>query len=147
MTDPYLWHVTLDTGHGRRSLRSEVDEAVVTVVGQHLAEALAGEMSPLPGPPGYTLHAKAVGPALLGTVYADEWPVVTIGVVGKARGVGRLWQMLHEGRTLATDAGDPPRPPWCAVRFEPALADHADATAWLGDYERLLAWAFLDGPT
>lgn len=143
----YIWHVTLNTGGRRRSPRSEVDPVVARIVADNLAEALAGGVVPLPDDFGScSLKATATGPWLLATVLHGDTPLVTIGVAPRSRGDWRLWQMLHDNHRLTTDPAELPPPPWCAVRIEAGLLRHLDATAWLGDYERLLAWAWVDRP-
>ena len=39
-----------------------------------------------------------------------------------------------------------PEPPWCAVEIHPALALYPAAAEWLGDFERCVAWAWVDPP-
>ena len=139
MSADYLWHLTTTTGHGRRSYRNEVDPAVVTLVRQQLGEALAGIDVVVRD--GYALTAKAVGTALVATVSGPKGTLVTIGVARKSRDAARLWQMLQS----KSDAiGEMPRPPWCAVALHPAIAGDPIAATWLGDYERCLAWAWVD---
>lgn len=140
----YIWHVTLNTGHGRRSPRSEVDAGALRLVADHLERAIEAD-SPLPGNTGCQLMATASGPWLIATVMSGDAPLVTIGVAPRSRGAGRLWAMLHDSRIdLMTNPADVPRPPWCAARLEPGLAAYPDTAGWLGDYERLIAWAWLD---
>lgn len=44
-----------------------------------------------------------------------------------------------------TEPGDPPRPPWLAVRMEAMAPSIPPADLlWLADFERTLAWAWLD---
>lgn len=118
---------------------------VARIVADNLAEALAlGEVSLPDDFGGCSLKATATGPWLLATVLHGDTPLVTIGVARHASGAARLWQMLHEGHKTRTDPADAPSEPWCAVRIEAGLLQCLDATAWLADYERTLAWAWLD---
>jgi hypothetical protein len=147
----YLWHVTLNTGHGRRSPRSEVSAAAIEAVGRNLDEALAaGTFVPLTGPPGYLLKADAVGASLTASVAADSehgpMPLVTFGVALRARNAGRLWRLLHDvkGYDFATDPEVVAKPPWCAVRLYDTIGLDMAAMAWLGDFERCAAWAWIE---
>ena len=140
----YLWHLTLDTGLGRRSERSEVGDAVVTTLSQQIAEMLDG--LPVEVRPGYGLSGAAARGALLATVSGAHGPLVTVAVAPSGRSSPLLWEQLRRsapaGETLPEDA---PQPPWCAVRIYPAaLARDEDAVRWLGDFERCLAWAWIE---
>jgi hypothetical protein len=73
-------------------------------------------------------------------------PLVTIAVAAKSKVSARLWSELQRpipGSSPA--AGDPPRAPWVAARLYPTLALDPDAAVWLGDFERCLAWAWIEG--
>lgn len=132
----YIWHVTLDTGHGRRSLRNEIDAATITIVRQQIDEALAaGSAAILEG---YTLTATTPAGALLATVTGNAGPLAIIGVARSSLQSAALWRRLDA-------EGAPPSPPWCAVRLQAPLASDLDAAGWLGDYERCIAWAWLAG--
>ena len=157
MTELYIWHVTLDTGHTRRSPRSEVDDGVLPRVQAMLQQALAGERPEVMN--GCTLTAAAEGRCLLGTVWkplgsvSKSVPVVTIGVAEHSRCGGRLWRLMHDvaDRTgmppLATNRTKPPQEPWCAARLEIGSIAAVETMEWLGDFERCLAWAFLERHT
>lgn len=137
MSGRYLWHVTLNTGESHRSYRNEVRDAIMTLLRQQIDEALAGLDVAIK--PGYRLKADTVGGALVGTVMRDrDDPLCTIAVARNARQGAAIWRLLQE-------AGSPPRSPWCAVRLYAGLAYDPDALIWLGDFERCLAWAWLDG--
>lgn len=147
----YLWHVTLNTGHGRRSPRSEVTPAAIEAVGRNLDEALAaGTFIPLVGPSGYLLKADAVGASLMASVAAERdgkpMPLVTFGVALKARNAPRLWRLLHdvEEYDFATDPEVVAKPPWCAVRLYDTIGLDMAAMAWLGDFERCVSWAWIE---
>lgn len=53
----------------------------------------------------------------------------------------RLWKIL--GGT-----GNQPSLPWCGVKIEPTLVlahlHTADGVSWMGDFERCVAWAWID---
>lgn len=135
MSNDYIWHVTLDTGHARQSYRSEIDDAIATLVRQHIDEALAGH--PVEIRPGYDLKVSTAGGALLATVISNRvGPLVTIAIARVSRHSRKLWDLM--------DGQDsPPETPWCAVRLHPGLDDDLAAASWLGDFERCIAWAWI----
>jgi hypothetical protein len=45
---------------------------------------------------------------------------------------------------LATDRDEVPPEPWCAARIEVGSLAFPDEMLWLGDFERCLAWAWLE---
>jgi len=139
----YITHITLDTGHSRRSPAHEVDAAVATLVRQQLDEALAGMHVEIR--PGYRLMANTAAGALLATVIAGaDAPLCTIAVARNSRQSKALWDILKQPVDIGALAkGDAPPAPWCAVRLYPALSDHLDALAWIGDFERCAAWGWL----
>lgn len=142
--DRYVMHVTLETGHGRRSYRHEVADAVVTLLRQQIAEMLAG--MPVEIRPGYTMSGAAAGPALLATVSRDGRPLITVAVAAKSRASARLWRELqHPVPGSSPAVGDPPRAPWVAARLYPTLVLDPEAATWLGDFGRCLAWAWIEG--
>lgn len=141
----YLWHMTLDTGHGHKSPRADVSDVVIKHLRPHLERAIANKTDPVPIDGGYALYATADGAWLLATVLdRDMAPIVTFGVAPRSRGAGRLWQMLHDGRPdLTTEPAQPPAAPWCAVRIEDQ-ARLLPAVEWIADYERCIAWAWIE---
>jgi hypothetical protein len=140
----YILHMTLGTGDIRRSWRHEVEDGVVSLIRQQIAEMLAG--LPVEVRPGYAMAGAAAGAALLATVSRDRVPLVTIAVAAKAKASARLWDELRRPVPgAAAAAGEPPQAPWVAARLWPALARDPEAAAWLGDFERCLAWAWIEG--
>lgn len=147
----YLWHVTLNTGHGRKSPRDEVAQQALDAVALELSRALTGKETDLRIGPGteksYRLKATVVGAVLLCTVLTGAGaPLVTFGVAPRSRDADKLWSLLHQGaHDLATKANDVPEPPWCAVRIEmQSIANDPGSLEWLPDFERLLAWVWIE---
>lgn len=159
----YIRHLTLNTGHSRDSLREEVGEDVIEACRDLIADCLVSRLyEPIPAvQPDCVLNATREGKCLIATVsglfagdrgeYAGELqriPLVTVGVAESARCGATLWRALHAGREpeLQTQRDNPPPAPWCAARLEPGLNFQlfAPAAHWLGDFERCLAWGWLD---
>jgi hypothetical protein len=150
----YITHVTLGTGHSRRSLRDEVRGDVMDVVAPWLSDALVGEAAvPLPvevlseftAQPLTTSGGLVVtvsGPDILSLVPDPGGiPLVTFGVARRSRGAGQLWDQLAKASGATTA---PPPVPWCAVIIYPTLKAFPDAANWLGDFERCVAWAWIE---
>lgn len=134
----HIDHITLDTGHVRRSPRAEAGDDAVDAMRESLEDALTHprERTPLPAIAGYSYNATAQDGTLMvtiwGTVRSMPAPVVTFGVAragGDARG---LWHTLHDPRgglealPYATDIDQVPSAPWLAARR--GARRHADAT-------------------
>lgn len=149
----YFEHVTLTTGDRRRSPRSEVADQVIEGL-QPMIEAIeqAGAetpMIPLPGVPGYSVSGRADSRCLVATVYADGPPselLASIGIALHSRCGASLWRNLHQWGQLGvvTDPEAPPPEPWVAAALDEGAPNHVEAMEVLGDFERCLAWAFLE---
>lgn len=149
MTARYIHHVTLTTGHVRRSPRHEVGDDVVAMLGRWIESALAGEEVPMRGY-GTVITAQRRGKCLIVDVM-DDTPartlLATIGVAAHSKCGSALWRDLHaEARALlVTDPEHPPAEPWVAARLHSGLllGGH-EALGWLGDFERCIAWAWIE---
>lgn len=144
----YIHHVTLTTGHTRRSWRHEISPEAMHVVSAMLDAVLVEREVAIPATePPCTVSVTAEGRCMIATVWGPERaPLATFGVAAKARCGVKLWTLLHGHAVgpLATSPHERPQEPWCAVRLEPTLVLHERAAEWLGDFERCLAWAWLE---
>ncbi|OYQ37496.1 hypothetical protein CHU95_01125 [Niveispirillum lacus] len=147
-----LEHITITTGHSRTSSRNEVDPEFFPILSKLIRDAVSGKMPKIPGDFGkYHLSATVEGNAVIATVWSlkegRRSPVVTFGVATDAESGAPLWRALHNNHHFpiasATDPDVIPEAPWCAVRFEIGLVENLDATTWLGDFERCVAWAWV----
>lgn len=98
-----------------------------------------------PREPGAT-HQRGHVLTLAGGVQPPQ-ALATIGVATHSRCGSHLWRELHDmpGWPAATDRAECPPEPWCGVQLEYAIALQSDTAAWLGDFERCLAWAWVAG--
>jgi hypothetical protein len=148
----FIKHVTLTTGHSRRSLAGEVAPEAVAVCRDLIRRITAGDVSEsvrilAVGP--YSLAGRKSGRCLVATVYADgpsSESVCTIGVAAHSRCGAKLWRELHRwGQApVVTDPDRCPPEPWVAAALDAGITRHPDALQWLGDFERCLAWAWME---
>lgn len=145
----YLNHVTLTTGHLARTSRAGVTDETIAALAPWLDQALDSEPPiPLPGPlgsrDGFSATAYTADGALVCTVYDPaSQPLVTFGVAHRSRHAPELWALLV-AQFGAVDGLKMPTAPWCAVAIHPAFVMQRGASAWIGDFERCVAWAWIE---
>lgn len=152
-----LDHITLDTGHVRRSPRPEVRDDIFAMLRISLEAAVEQPRSRVPVPmmEGYTYSVTPERGTLMvtiwGTVQRTPAPVVTFGVAPIGSDARGLWSAMHmirgglEFQRYATNDSVVPAPPWLAARIEvgATLIKPADLL-WMADFERCVAWAWLE---
>lgn len=138
----YLYHLTLDTGHARKSYRSEISDDALRLCAELVERIKQSPGIPLtlPGPPGYTISALISGQCMSAQVFADanELPLISFAVAARERCGAAIW------KKLGGPDGKQPDAPWLAVRLEVGIVSSMAATEWLGDFERCVGWAFLE---
>lgn len=150
MTAGYIEHVTLTTGHTRRSWRHEIAPDILPALRPLIEAAREPEHCvPVPGiEPRLALRIEDTRRCALVTVqlYDDHVPILTMAIAAHSRCGQQLWELLHETARLplATDIDQCPPEPWCAVRLEHGAALlPREALMALGDFERCVAWAWM----
>lgn len=153
----YLHHVTLTTGHSRRSERSEVDAGVLALLAPIVAEAEQHGCAEFPSPTGLmvlTRISESERPSRHVAVWAVSEPqgpaLVTIALAMQARQGAALWRSLRRfaGLWQPVLVSDPlpPAAPWlAAIVHAAAMTPPHPTLTWLGDTERCIAWAWIDG--
>ena len=96
------------------------------------------------GPRAYSLVVPVVERGYLATVQQGRVPIASIGVAADEGEAEIVWPALVRLQRAVAEpvATRPTTTPWCAVALlvaSPATSD------WLGDLERCLAWAYLEG--
>lgn len=132
-----LSHYTITTGHLRESPRSEVSDEVIAA----LAPLLVTGEHAMPHPPGYSVRVTLEQGVLAATVSnRDGMPLVTMFVCVHDVGLLQVCGLTgaKPAYTLALPA--------LLVETHPALAQDHDAIGWLPDFERCLAWTFVERP-
>lgn len=145
MSEKYLYHVTLQTGHSRKSYRSEVSDEAIAFCRDLLNKMQSGERVEIP-PGGYFCSARISGHCATFSVFAGTTLLLAFGVVEHERCGAELWRGLHnvEGLPATTDPESQPRAPWIGVALAEGLTMYPQTSGWLGDFERVLAWSFLE---
>lgn len=147
----WLEHVTLTTGHSRRSYLDEVSDEALALCRRLIEQLRSGDPAArvpiLRTPYALTGYART-GRCLTVTIAADE-PVVTMAVGGHSKCGARVWREIHQYADewelpYVTDRDRPPPEPWCAALLDSAAARQpAEGLMAIGDFERCLAWAWL----
>jgi len=149
----YLNHVTLTSGHVRRSSREEVSDNLLAQLRPVVAECERAGEAEFPSPSGLMILRRIVEserPSRHVAVWAISEPqgpaLVTIALAMQARAGAGLWRQLHAIPALATRADDLPPAPWLAalLHLPACLPEPHPAVHWLGDCERCIAWAWID---
>jgi hypothetical protein len=135
MPDRYIWHETIQTQHTRRSFRSEVAPGILATVGGWLKsdsiELPGGYVCRIVYRSAHCLEAEVLTPAAV--------RLVVVGVASHTRCGQPLWERIGGAPTTR------PAEPWCGIWLDPeGLAADPAAYVWLGDFERCLAWAFIE---
>ena len=142
-------HFTLNTGHSRVSPRSEVGDDIIamlaplTTPGEHVHRL----------PPGYRIVVPESPAGLVATVFRGATPITTFGAAATDADAGVVWAALEylvnspaamqfHGEDGAPRHGRPDSLPWVAAVVLRGVGH--DDTVWLADFERCLAWAWLE---
>jgi hypothetical protein len=154
----YINHLTLLTGHLARTPRSDVAPEIIKLLSDWLVTTLdSGRTHPLPVPSvsHFGIQTLTKNGLLQVTVFGPSgqhkqgkphngpvMPLVTFGVAGDSLQGKELWEALTA--KFETKLGlIQPDAPWCIVAIHPTVIAYPSALAWLGDFERCIAWAWL----
>jgi hypothetical protein len=145
----HLHHVTLTTGHVRRSLREEVSAAALAACQRMLGEVAGGLIASIPGTDLLLSGSSLSRCATLWVHDDDGINYLTIGLAAHSRCGARVWRRLHADAAaeapIVTDADRCPPEPWVASRLErAAVLLSEDELMTLGDLGRCLGWAWVD---
>lgn len=142
----YINHVTLNTGHIRKSYPDDVGKDLYFMLRRLFVEMFSDNGAEVVE--GY--HAKArysEGNGVLITLFSniDNVPILTTAIV-KENNDDFLWELLHENYSapLATNISNPPEKPYIADRMEIGAMLHIDALKWTGDFSRCMGWIYVD---
>jgi hypothetical protein len=149
--DQFLLHVTLTTGHVRRSYRDEISDDSVEGARLVLERALHERVRMPQLGPEIALTVTAEGrSAMIATIWDGQAPVVTFGVARHSRASAGLWPILLRTSTpeltpIVVDDTMRPEPPWVAARIEVGASRVPPMIMMaIGGLEAVFGWAFLD---
>lgn len=147
MRDKFVHHVTITTGHTRKSFRDEVDDDAVEFCRALIAQAINGARPVVPGTNRCWLSADTSRKRGLLCSVRDpqtDKPIVTFAIAPNSLSAAVLWRLLVETASTPVVPVDCPPAPYCAVRLEQAAMNHAPVLPVLADFERCIAWAWLE---
>lgn len=151
----HIRHVTLTTGHSRKSSRAELHAGIVEQLAPLVAEIERHGSADFPSPTGLMqiIRLAPDRPSRHIAAWAISDPqgptLITLAVAMRDRPGAGLWRTLHASPmrpNLATSADDPPPAPWLGVilHLDAMIPTPHPALGWLGDFERCLAWTWVD---
>lgn len=145
-----MLHYTLSTNHTRVSPRGEVSDDAIAMLAPYLTPGRHRLSPPLDD---YEVTTTIDNRSMLATVSAPgDRPCVTFAIAADDDSAGLVWASIESLYLQITDSKgfraanfesphQPPTTPWCAA--VPILAT-ADEAFWMADFERCLAWAFIE---
>lgn len=137
----YLNHITLNTGHMRKTYPDEVDKKIYFVLKRILRDSLKGEGAEVY--PNFILKTTQAEDATIATVYRDQLPILTTTCCKTDD--GSIWRTLHESAMtpLKTKANDKLPTPYIADRIEIGYMMYMNELSWAGDFSRCFGWITL----
>lgn len=147
----YIHSVIMQSGEIRRCHRSEVPDDLLLWAGQAITTMLRGEKYYLPD--GCIFEGELDNGDCLVLRLSGRQPevgqpliIASVGIAVRAHSGSLLWHELHQrqigGCDLATNPGEPPVEPWCAIRFQNGADHYVEEAEHLLFYFSALAWAW-----
>lgn len=148
-----LSHLTIQTGHVTTGRYSDIDPVVVGALKLWLRTAkpfklpglpLWSKEAAIPGKPGYYAVMTEKGDGLLVSICIDDdiedCIVLTFAVAPDDAAGENVWCRVCDSQV------QPPPAPWCAVKLQEGIAHmHSPFDIlWMGDFQRLVAWAWME---
>lgn len=139
----YINHITLNSGHLRKTKPNEVDKELYFILNRLYKDSLQKEVEIFNG---YTIKSIQDQFGVVITVYSkeDKLPILTTAI-SKNDTLGLLWKMMHDTAALplTTNKNKPISLPYIADRIEIGAMYHLNATTWTGDFSRCMGWLIL----
>ncbi|WP_221935135.1 hypothetical protein, partial [Brevibacillus sp. LEMMJ03] len=113
----YIRHVTLNTGHVRKSFPSEIDKRLYFILRRMRKDIFSSSGTEIID--GYTAKGTEVtGNGAVITVFKKNVPIITVGMTKHKH--SDVWKLMHESSTLPlqTNPNNPPDVPYAADRLE-----------------------------
>lgn len=81
----------------------------------------------------------------VGVSFSAPTPIVTLGVAPTSIAGADLWpRIVPGGGEEQLPRPSAPPVPWCVAKLQPTALLWSEAVSWLGDFERCIAWAWVD---
>lgn len=138
----YINHVTLNTGHARKSYPSEVSKEIYFILNRIYKDSFSKDGAEIMD--GFILKSSdGQEEGIIATIYSPEgMPILTTGIVNG--GSGFMWQHLQDSSMLPLPKNlKEPEYPYVADRIEMGAMMNPTALQWTGDFTRCLAWYHL----
>lgn len=138
----HINHITLNTGHVRKTYPHEIDKELYFVLNRILNDSVKPGGAELFD--GYRVKSTHTDGVAIATLYAnDDAPILTTACSKYDN--AELWRSLHESSTvpLMTKVSDMPAAPFIADRIEQGALLHLDSMSWTGDFARCHGWIAL----
>lgn len=138
----YINHITLNTGHIRKSYSHEINKEVYFVLNR-IYKDIFNDGAKVYG----EFTAKGTFDPENGVIItlfgAMGEPIITTGISDRKRSL--IWKLLHDTSTapLITKPQFPPKAPYIADRLEIGALTNMDALKWTGDFTRCMGWICL----
>ncbi len=152
-----LNHVTLNTAHVAVSPRLDVAKTAIDFCKNLIKNSIQSEKPisiPVENIAHYSLKCLEEDGNLVCTIYAplgphtkgkifngDTMPLITFGVPKNNAHDQVLWDILIKNQPTSLQK---PTFPWCGVVLHPTLGVYFDTAEWAGDFERCIAWAWIE---
>jgi len=137
----YINHVTLNTGHTRKSYPNEVNRDIYFILNRVKNDAFNQGAKIFDK---YTLKGTKLEYGAIFTLYGkNDIPILTTASTRKKD--QELWNLLHETATLPlfTKKGFQATAPYIVDRLELGFVTDISASEWTGDMTKCLGWITL----
>ncbi|MDK8182139.1 hypothetical protein [Paenibacillus sp. UMB4589-SE434] len=140
----YFNHITLNTGHSRKSYPSEVEKEIYFILHRLYKDIFNGGADLFDGR--YVVKGSQDDSGAVVTVYKAEidlMPILTTGISRYRK--SKLWELLHSSSTapLKTNAKFPPAAPWVGDRLEVGAMIDTEALTWTAGFSKSIGWIYL----
>ncbi|TYB18508.1 lactate dehydrogenase [Aggregatibacter actinomycetemcomitans] len=143
MKEKYLYHVTVTTGHARKSPRTEVSDDTINILKTWISDMLKGDLRGIVDSH-YSCRAGQYNAKMIEFIISrlsDDFKqvdLVRFVVCNHSRRKNVAWALV-DGK------GDAPDVPFCAVQLlDNFILQDLEHLSFFGDFERCISWAWLD---
>lgn len=135
----YINHVTLNTGHTRKSYPNEVNKEIYFILNRIYKDSFKNNGAKFKE---YTIKGTPFDSGAIFTVYKDSVPIMTTASTRNQN--SELWKMLLETSTITINKKlAEPIAPYIVDRIEIGLVFDLQASSWTGDFSKCMGWITL----